>query len=42
VLFVQHPEIRVERLHWQPDAGQFVVAMREQFRHTLDGWIREG
>lgn len=42
VLFVQHPEIRVERLHWQPDAGQFSVAMTEHFRHTPDGWVREG
>ena len=41
VLHVQHPQIRVERLQWQPDAGQFSVAITERFRHTPDGWVRE-
>src|SRR4029453_4902118 len=40
VLRVQHPEIVVERLRWQPDTNQFVVAVTERFRHTSDGWIR--
>jgi 3',5'-cyclic AMP phosphodiesterase CpdA len=41
VLRVEHPQIVVERMHWQPDAGQFAVATTEKFRHTVDGWIRE-
>lgn len=41
VLYVEHPQIRVERLHWVPDAGQFSVAITERFRHTADGWVRE-
>jgi 3',5'-cyclic AMP phosphodiesterase CpdA len=41
VIRVQHPEIVVERLLWQPDTNQFVVAITERFRHTPDGWLRE-
>lgn len=41
VLHIQHPEIKVERLRWDPDAGQFSVAMTEEFRNTPDGWVRE-
>lgn len=41
VIRVEHPQIVVERLRWQPDAGRFTVAMTEKFQHTTDGWIRE-
>jgi len=41
VIRVQHPEIVVERLRWQPDTNQFAVAITERFRHTPDGWLRE-
>jgi 3',5'-cyclic AMP phosphodiesterase CpdA len=40
LLRVEHPEIIVERLRWQPDAGQFSVSMTETFRHSPDGWTR--
>jgi 3',5'-cyclic AMP phosphodiesterase CpdA len=40
VLRVEHPQIIVERLRWQPDAGHFSVSMSETFRHNSDGWMR--
>jgi 3',5'-cyclic AMP phosphodiesterase CpdA len=41
VIQVEHPQIVVKRLRWQPEAGEFAVAMTEKFQHTVDGWIRE-
>jgi len=40
LLHVEHPEIIVERLLWQPETGQFSVSTTEKFRHSPDGWIR--
>lgn len=41
VIRVEHPQIVVERLRWQPDVGQFAVATTETFQHSSDGWVRE-
>ncbi|MDQ3665606.1 MAG: metallophosphoesterase [Acidobacteriota bacterium] len=40
VIRVQHPEITVERIVWQPETAVFALASTEQFRHTPDGWVR--
>lgn len=40
VVRVEHPEIVVERLVWQPENAVFSVATVENFRHTADGWVR--
>jgi 3',5'-cyclic AMP phosphodiesterase CpdA len=40
VLRIDRPEIAVERFEWQPERGEFGLAMREYFRHTSDGWVR--
>jgi len=40
VIRVERPNISIERLEWQPGRGSFITAGTENFRHTLDGWIR--
>jgi 3',5'-cyclic AMP phosphodiesterase CpdA len=40
VLRLNHPEIRVERLTWQPEQGRFLPSSAEDFRYTVDGWVR--
>jgi 3',5'-cyclic AMP phosphodiesterase CpdA len=40
VIRTQHPEITVERWDWQPATASFVLASREFFRHTSEGWVR--
>ncbi|CAN5617591.1 metallophosphoesterase [soil metagenome] len=40
VIRLQHPEIMVERIVWQPEKVAFVLASTEEFRHTQDGWVR--
>ena len=39
VLRIDRPQIAVERFEWQPERGEFGLAMREHFRHTSDGWV---
>ena len=39
VLRIDRPQIAVERVEWQPENGEFGLVMREQFRHTPDGWV---
>ena len=40
VIRLQHPEIAVERMEWQPETAVFASASTEQFRHSPDGWVR--
>jgi 3',5'-cyclic AMP phosphodiesterase CpdA len=40
VLQIEHPQIAVERLVWQPEERSFIRASKEEFRHTPQGWIR--
>jgi 3',5'-cyclic AMP phosphodiesterase CpdA len=40
VLRIDRPQIAVERFEWQPQRGEFGLAMSEYFRHTSDGWVR--
>ena len=40
VLRIDRPQIAVERFEWQPARGEFVLAMRERFRHTPLGWVQ--
>ncbi|MDQ3173981.1 MAG: metallophosphoesterase [Acidobacteriota bacterium] len=40
VIRLQHPEITVERIVWQPETAVFALSSTEQFRHTPDGWVR--
>lgn len=37
---LNHPEISVERIVWQPERGVFERYSVEAFRHTQDGWVR--
>lgn len=37
---LQHPEITVERIEWQPETAVFALVATEQFLHTPDGWVR--
>jgi 3',5'-cyclic AMP phosphodiesterase CpdA len=40
VIRIDRPHIAVERFEWQPERGEFGLAMTERFRHTPDGWSR--
>jgi 3',5'-cyclic AMP phosphodiesterase CpdA len=40
VIRLQHPEITVERVSWQPETSVFALAATEKFRHTPEGWTR--
>jgi 3',5'-cyclic AMP phosphodiesterase CpdA len=40
VIRLQHPEITVDRMAWQPETAVFALASSEHFRHTPDGWVR--
>ena len=40
VIRLQHPEITVERIVWQPETAVFALASTEHFQHTSDGWVR--
>jgi len=40
IIRIDRPNISVERLTWIPEAASFVVTGDEEFRHTIDGWIR--
>lgn len=37
---LNHPEISVERIVWQPERRVFEKSSVEEFRHTQDGWVR--
>ena len=37
---LEHPEIVVERIVWQPRTEGFAVNSTERFQHTPDGWTR--
>jgi 3',5'-cyclic AMP phosphodiesterase CpdA len=41
VIRLQHPEITVERVMFQPETAVFGLASTEHFRHTPDGWERD-
>ena len=40
VVRLQHPEITVERVCWQPETTSFALRSTERFRYTPDGWTR--
>ena len=40
VIRIARPDITVERFVWQPEAVAFVPSTPENFRHTVDGWVR--
>src|SRR5215204_1336097 len=40
VLSIAYPEITVEKFAWNPATTSFAVSTREQFKHTVEGWIR--
>jgi 3',5'-cyclic AMP phosphodiesterase CpdA len=37
---IAYPEITVERFAWNPLTASFAVLTAEQFKHTVEGWIR--
>ena len=41
VLRIAYPEITVEKFAWDSLKGCFAVSTVEQFKHTVDGWIRK-
>jgi 3',5'-cyclic AMP phosphodiesterase CpdA len=40
LLRIAYPEITVEKLAWDPSTTSFVVSVVEEFKHTVEGWIR--
>jgi 3',5'-cyclic AMP phosphodiesterase CpdA len=42
VIRIARPDITVERLEWQPDKAGFIAGAFEKFKHTPDGWSRQG
>jgi 3',5'-cyclic AMP phosphodiesterase CpdA len=40
VIRLQHPNINVERLNWNPQKEWFEVASEERFQHSDEGWVR--
>ncbi|HKP39101.1 MAG TPA: metallophosphoesterase family protein [Pyrinomonadaceae bacterium] len=40
VIRLNHPDISVERLGWNPDNLSFAVLSEEHFRHSSEGWTR--
>jgi 3',5'-cyclic AMP phosphodiesterase CpdA len=40
VIRIERPNITVERFAWQAGTAAFNCSSREEFRHTIDGWIR--
>lgn len=40
VLRIDFPAITVERFAWDPATASFAVITSEQFKHTVEGWIR--
>lgn len=40
LVYVEHPAIAVERYVWE-ESGAFLLAAREEFRHSPAGWVRE-
>jgi 3',5'-cyclic AMP phosphodiesterase CpdA len=40
VLRIAFPAIAVERFSWSPSTATFAVSIIEQFKHTVEGWIR--
>jgi len=40
VLRIAFPAIAVERFSWNPSTTGFAVSSVEQFKHTVEGWIR--
>jgi 3',5'-cyclic AMP phosphodiesterase CpdA len=40
IIRVNHPEITVERVVWQPSTLTFAAESKEEFRYSPDGWIR--
>jgi 3',5'-cyclic AMP phosphodiesterase CpdA len=37
---INHPDIAIQQLKWQPDRRAFVPSVTDFFRHTLTGWVR--
>jgi 3',5'-cyclic AMP phosphodiesterase CpdA len=40
VIRLNHPNISVERLSWNPESFSFAVVSEEHFRHSSEGWTR--
>jgi len=40
IVRVDRPHVSVERLNWDSDRGSFAVATIDEFRRTLNGWMR--
>jgi len=40
LLRIEHPAITVEKYAWDGSTESFAVSTVEQFKHTMDGWIR--
>jgi len=40
VLRIDFPAISVDRFAWDPATASFAVITSEQFKHTVEGWIR--
>ena len=40
VLRIDFPAISVDRFAWDPSTASFAVITSEQFKHTVEGWIR--
>lgn len=40
LLRIAYPVITVERVVWNPVTGSFVISACEQFKQTVEGWIR--
>lgn len=41
VIRINHPQITIERLIWQPATSMFDFSSTEHFRHSAEGWLRE-
>ena len=39
-LRLEHPNVSVERLSWNPESASFATASEEHFRHSPKGWER--
>ena len=40
VIRLNHPDITVERLSWNPESESFAIAGEEHFQHASEGWAR--
>jgi 3',5'-cyclic AMP phosphodiesterase CpdA len=37
---INHPDIVIQQLKWEPDRGAFFPSVTDFFHHTLTGWVR--